>query len=123
MGGGGWTALLAAGPGDLRDSLHAMLVSMSHVQILEAHDTATAIALLHEHHPDLLIIDGNLPGNHTMQLVHAAQAEHPRVRCTILVDDVSQQAAAMKAGADHAPCKGEPPPRLFAQVERLLQAA
>ncbi len=115
------TVLIAAADGDLRDALHAMMVSMPDVMILEAGDAGEAEIMLREHHPDLLIIDNALPGNHTMRLVLAIQRLKPRPRCSILVDNVVQQAAALRAGADRAPLKGEPPARLFAQVEELLR--
>jgi len=115
------TALIAAGPGSLRESLRAMLVSMlPDVVIFEADDAISAEAMLHQLHPDLVLIDGDLPDHRAVRLVQATQEQFPRARCSILVDDVLQQAAAMKAGADHTAFKGEPPPRLFNQVERLL---
>jgi DNA-binding NarL/FixJ family response regulator len=117
------TALIVAGPGSLRESLRAMLISMQpDLVILEADDAAAAEALLREYHPDFVLIDGDLPDRRAVRLVEATQAEKPRARCSILVDNVRQQAAAMKAGADHAAFKGDPPPRLFSQVERLLTA-
>jgi hypothetical protein len=114
------TVLIAAGEGYLRDALRAMLVSMSGVMILEADDAVQAEVALTEHHPDLVIIDSALPGNHTVQLIVSIQNVRPRSRCSILVDNVVQQAAALRAGADRAPLKGEPAARLFAQVEQLL---
>lgn len=114
------TVLIAAGDGYLRDALRAMMISMPDVMILEASDTLQAGAMLREHRPDLVIIDSALPGNHTMQLVDTIQHFSPRPRCSILVDSILQQAAALRAGADRAPLKGEPPPKLFAQVEQLL---
>jgi len=38
----------------------------------------------------------------------------------MLANTVFQQAKALKAGADRSPLKGEPAPRLIAQVEQLL---
>ena len=73
-----------------------MLVSMPDVVILEADDSDAAEALLHKHHPHLVIVDGDLCGNHRMELIETAFAERPRVRCFILVNDVYQQAAAMR---------------------------
>lgn len=115
------TVLIAAGEGDLRDALRAMMVSMPDVMILEADDESQAEMMLREHGPDLVVIDSALPGNHTMQLVRTIQQIKPRARCSILVDNVVQQAAALRAGADCAPLKGEPPPRFFAQIEQLLR--
>jgi DNA-binding NarL/FixJ family response regulator len=121
MGTGNYsTVLIAAGEGRLRDALRAMMISMPGVSILEAGDTPEAETFLREQHPALVVIDCALPGNHTMQLVRMIQQLKPRARCFILVDNVLQQAAALRAGADEAPLKGEPAVRLFAQVEQLL---
>jgi DNA-binding NarL/FixJ family response regulator len=117
------TVLLAASGGSLRDALRAMLVSMPNVRILEASDTNEAESILLDQPARLVIIDSALPGNHTMQLVELIQQLRPRPRCAILVDTVVQQASALRAGADRAFLKGEPPARLFAQVEQLLSPA
>ena len=89
--------------------------------ILEADDTAGAEVLLHKSHPQLVVIDGDLPGNPKMQLVQAIQAARPHIRCAILANDVLQQAAATKAGAEEASIKGDRPARLFTGVEQLLR--
>jgi DNA-binding NarL/FixJ family response regulator len=114
------SVLIAAGEGYLRDALRAMMVSMSEVVILEAGDAREAEALLREHQPDLVIVDSALPGDRVMQLVMTIRQLNPPTRCSVLVDNIVQQAAALRAGADRAPLKGEPPARLFAQVEALL---
>jgi DNA-binding NarL/FixJ family response regulator len=116
-------ALIAAGQGDLRDALCAMLHSMPGVSVVEVDDTVSAIAALAREHPNVVVIDSALPGNHSMELIQAIQLARPRIRCAILVDNVWQQAAAMRAGADRAPLKGEPAARLFSQVEQLLGGA
>lgn len=115
-------ALIAAGQGDLREALSAMLHSMPGVYVMEVDNTDSAIAALRRERPNIVVMDSALPGNHSMELIRAIQAERPRIRCAILVDSFGQQAAAMRAGADHAPLKGEPVQRLFSQVEQLLAA-
>ena len=116
-------ALIAAGQGDLREALRAMLHCIPELRIVEADDTVGALGALAEHHPQIVVIDAALPGNHSMQLIQAIQAMRPRIPCAILVDHVWQQAAAIAAGADRATLKGEPAARLFAQFEQLLQPA
>ena len=98
-------------------------MQMPGVAVVEVDDTDSAIAALGRGRFDVVLIDSALPGNHSMELIRALQAQRPRIRCAILVDTVWQQAAAMRAGADRAPLKGEPAPRLFAQVEQLLRGA
>ena len=116
-------ALIAAGKGDLREALRAMLFSMPDVSVVEVDDTDAALIALRTSHPDFVIIDSALPGNHSMELIKALQTERPRIRCAILVDSVWQQAAAMRAGVDKAPLKGEPATRLFSQIEQMLYPA
>jgi DNA-binding NarL/FixJ family response regulator len=123
MGAENSVALIAAGQGNLRDALRAMLHSMPGVSVTEVDDTDSAISALGRIQPQIVVIDSALPRNHSMELIKALQGQRPRVRCAILVDTVGQQAAAMRAGADRAPLKGEPAPRLFAQVEQLLRSA
>lgn len=117
------TVLIAAGAGFLREALVALMFALPDVTILEADNAVEAEGLLRVHRPDFVMIDCALPGNHTMQLIYCIQENRPRARCLILVDNILQQALALRAGADRAPLKGEPAARLFAQVEELLRPA
>ncbi len=112
--------LIAAGAGWLRDALGAMLASMPHVIVLDAHDHRSAEASLHRYHPDLVLVDGDLPSNDGIEVVRTIQLDKPATRCLMLANSVVQQAAALQAGADRSPLKGEPAAQLFAQVEQLL---
>jgi DNA-binding NarL/FixJ family response regulator len=120
MGTGHRVALIAAGKGDLREALRAMLYSMPGVTVVEVNDTDEALIALRRDRPDIVVVDSALPGNQRMELIWALQEQRPRIRSAILVDNVWQQAAAMRAGADRASLKGEPALQLFAQVEQLL---
>jgi DNA-binding NarL/FixJ family response regulator len=120
MGTGHRVALIAAGKGDLREALRAMLYSMPGVTVVEVNDTDEALIALRRDRPDIVVVDSALPGNQRMELIWALQEQRPRIRSAILVDNVWQQAAAMRAGADRASLKGEPARQFFAQVEQLL---
>ena len=123
MGTGHRVVLIAAGKGDLREALRAMLLSMPGVTVVEVDDTDAALIALTRDGINLVVVDAALPGNNSMELIRALQERRPRICSAILVDNVWQQAAAMRAGADRAPLKGEPALRLFAQVEQLLAGA
>ncbi len=120
MLGGYALVLIAAEPGWLREALRAMLVSMPYVIILEAGDVPAVKRSLHRYHPDLVMVDGDLPGNDGIEVVRSVQFHRPATRSLLLANSISQQAAALQAGADRSPLKGEPAVRMFAQVEQLL---
>ncbi len=112
--------LIAAGPGWLRDALGMLVSCMPAVIVLDAHDRLSAETSLHRYHPDLVLIDGDLLGNGSMELVASIQLDKPATCCLMLANTVFQQAAALKAGADRSPLKGEPAAHIFALVEELL---
>jgi DNA-binding response OmpR family regulator len=95
---------------------------MPTVIVLDAHDGRSAETSLHRYHPDLVLVDGDLPGNDSMELVRSIQFYRPAICCLVLANTVSQQAAALQAGADRSPLKGEPAARIFELVEELLTA-
>jgi DNA-binding NarL/FixJ family response regulator len=97
-----------------------MLATMPAIVMLEANDSRSAETFLRRYHPDLVLVDGDLPGSDSIELVRSIQLDKPRTCCLILANTVFQQAAALEAGADRSPLKGEPAARVFAQVEQLL---
>jgi DNA-binding NarL/FixJ family response regulator len=74
-----------------------------------------------QHDPKLVFLDTNLPDNQTWILLSALKAQHPEIRCLVLVDTIQQQQTARSAGASAALLKGFAAAEFFAIVDKLLR--
>ena len=114
-------ALIAARPGDLQDSLVALMTTMQQVNaVLIAEDAASALRTMAQHRPALVVIETDLPAEERRDPIKEIVAECPWARCIVLVDNVEQQRAAESAGADVALVVGFQAARFTAAVEEVL---
>lgn len=113
--------LIAAKPGRPRDSLHILLKMILGINIIGlASDSSSALAMVSEHHPALVLLDTNLPGEEMTTLLRRIKANGSQSRCLVLSDNFRQQLEARSAGADAALVKGFSTIKLFEAIERLL---
>ncbi len=118
------SVLILAPPGRLRDSLGALLNSVTQIQqVNSADDGDEALVLFNGFSPNLVIIDANLTPDRLPDTLAYIKTCWPRARYVILADDVRQQQTAMAAGADSVLLKGYSTIQLFAAIERLLRSA
>lgn len=69
----------------VRRGLHQLFADESDIEVLaEAGDAATALRHLHAHHPDVLVIDLNMPGEPTLQVIPQVRAQVPDTEIVIL---------------------------------------
>lgn len=114
--------LVAAKPSRIRDSLHVLLKTMRGITIVgPADDGASALRMVSEHHPALVLLDTNLPGEDALTVLKRIKANGSRSRWLVLSDTFGQQREARSAGADAALVKGFSTEKLFQTVEELLQ--
>lgn len=82
----------------LQNGLQALVMSIPQVEIIDqVDDGSRALEMVREHHPDLVLLDTNLPN-----------------------DDVQQQRQAITLGADIVLLKGFPPARLVEIIEAIV---
>ena len=114
-------ALIASRPGPLLDSLVALMTTMDQVNaVLIAEDGASALRMIAQHRPALVVIETDLPTDEGHVLLREIRARWPQTRCIALVEDIEQQQEAESAGADEALIVGFPPARFIAAIEELL---
>ncbi len=114
------STLIAASPGRMRDSLYALLKAVSHIQVIGcADDGATALSLVTEHEPDLVLLDTNLAKAQVGSTLEQIKAMRPQTRCIVLVDSAQQRQLAETAGADATLIKGFRANKLVEVIERL----
>jgi DNA-binding NarL/FixJ family response regulator len=114
-------ALIAIRPGDLQDSLVALMTTMPQVNaVLIAEDAAAARRTMAHHRPSLVVIEAGLPADQGYDATKEILTECTWARCIVLADDVEQQRAAESAGADVALIVGFQATRFTAAVEEVL---
>lgn len=113
--------LIVARPGPLRDGVEALMATVPRTEIVGKVEAASsALRVVFEHRPDLLLLDAGLPENESWSALRYCRIEHPELRCIVLADDAEQVQEARAAGADAVFLKGFPADRFVRTVERLL---
>ena len=111
--------LIVAAPGRLRDSLEALLKTLSWLHIVEpVDDKLSALERMSQYQPKLVLLD-----NETWNLLRSIKTLYPQVHCLALVNGLQQQQAAKSAGADITLLKGFVASELFAAIEKLLSSS
>lgn len=121
MNSSGAYALIVAGPGDLRNSLRALLTATPEVGLVHhANDSQSALRMVEERCPDLVVIDLNSSSEDLPGALARIRTICPRSRCLALADHTDQQREVESAGADVAVLKGFPAWKLATVIKRLL---
>jgi CheY-like chemotaxis protein len=94
-------------------------------EVLEAEDGLSAVALAHEHRPDVIILDLELPGitgfEAAVRLRGSAETRHIPLIAATGYSHLKQLNQARASGFDSIIVKPCEPAALVAEVERLLQ--
>jgi len=113
--------LIVTGPGSLQNGLLALMTAMPQIEVVgEANDASSALEMVLEHRPHLVLLDMDLADNGAWKVLRQIKNDWPAIRCIALADDVPQQHECAAAGADVALVKGFPPAQLIATIEQLL---
>jgi DNA-binding NarL/FixJ family response regulator len=114
-------ALIVAHPGPVRDGLRALLTAIPQVESSkEVDDASSALRIVKEHDPALVLISVDLSGDEVWDLLRQIKAERPQTRSILLVNDVQQQRLAQAAGADGVLFEGSPASKLSTTIKSLL---
>jgi DNA-binding NarL/FixJ family response regulator len=114
-------ALLVVKPGPLRDALRTLIDTIPQIAtVQEAQDRSSAMDMVAEYSPDLVLLDAGLPNGGAWLTVKQIKDGWPQSRCVVMTDTCQQVSAAKAAGADILLLKGLPPAKLVEIIERLL---
>ena len=115
------SVLIVAGPGALRSGLEALVTTIPQIEIAgETEDISLVRRMIIEHHPDLVLLDTNLPDGEAWVVLRQIKSEWPETQCVALAEDVEKQQQAADVGADATLIKGFPATKLIATLENLL---
>lgn len=110
----------------LRSAMRLLLEQESDIEISgEASDTQTLLATAKATHPDLILVDWELPGlyPHTAKkgVIHSLHAADPQVQIIVLSGHPEAIPVALAAGADGFVNKGDPPEYLLSAIQQARQ--
>jgi DNA-binding NarL/FixJ family response regulator len=113
--------LIVAKPGRLREALCTLLKAASRLEPIEqVDDSPSALKIVNECDPGLVLLDAHLPDNEISALLGQIKAKRPQTRCIVLANTVEQQQAAKRAGADEVLLKGFSTANLLEAIDKLM---
>jgi len=117
-----YNVLVIGEPGPLWDGLHALLMTIPHVETVTLiHDLPAAFDKLVDPYPVLVLADCLRSGDRRAALAQI-HARWPQTPCIILVNDSQQQYITDYAGADAVLFEGMPAAKLVAAIEKVMSA-
>ena len=94
-------AVIASRPGVMQESLRALLTGSGQVAVAgSAGDGLSALSMVREEQPALLVVDSNLLEDEALSLLKEVKGAWPEVRCLVLVQTTGRKNRALAAGAD-----------------------
>lgn len=85
----------------------------------EAEDLENLIAQIEAFHPDMVLLDWELPNINGENALHSMRKVYPNVDVIVLSGRPEAKKAALAAGANAFISKGDPPERLLAEVAKF----
>jgi len=114
--------LLADDKPQVRSALRLLLEQELSLQIVgEAINTNSLLEMTRSTQPDLVLLDWELPGLSTSNLLPRLRQYSPQSQVVVLSSHPEAREAAMVAGSDAFISKGSPPERLLTMLNRLQQ--
>ncbi len=113
--------LIVAKQGPLRDSMRALVSALPQIEIIdETDDIFFALDVISQHHPDLVLVDGDFPVEEVWVFLRQIRKRSPKTRRFMLADTVGEKQEIESPSAEAICVKGAPPAELVAHIERLL---
>ncbi len=109
-------ALVLSSSGDLQNGLLALMTTIPQISaVLAAEELSSALRLIENHQPALIILDGKYPK--LKEVIKNFKTLCPQTHLIVLAEDISQQKEAKEFGADSVLIKGFPAQKLIEIVE------
>jgi len=102
--------LLADDQVHVRSALRLLLENEPQIEVVgEAAETASLLAQINTLHPDLVLLDWELPGQQGSDLLATLRLQHPQLLVVALSGRSEAYNRATQAGVDAFISKGDPP--------------
>jgi DNA-binding NarL/FixJ family response regulator len=112
--------LLADDKPEIRSALRLMLQTRLDIEmIIEARDMEHVLAQVEDAHPDLIILDWELPGRPTRERILVLRAMVSGLKVIVINSRPELGPQVLAEGADAFICKTDPPTRLLEIVQKF----
>jgi DNA-binding NarL/FixJ family response regulator len=106
-----------------RQGLRALLSLSPQVEVIgEAMDGQESVALVSEHHPDVVLMDVRMPVMDGLEATRCIKSQWPEVKVITLTMHAKYRSQALAAGADVFLLKGCPVEELQAAILAAVQS-
>jgi DNA-binding response OmpR family regulator len=111
--------LVVSSSGDFQNGLLALVTTIPPISaVLVAEDINSALRLVENHKPALIILDMPLPD--MQDVIKQIKEQCPHVHLIVLVEDTVEEKEVKKSGVDNVLLKGFSAQKLIAIVENLI---
>jgi DNA-binding NarL/FixJ family response regulator len=112
--------LLADDKPEIRSALHLFLSTRMDLEvIIEARDMDHVLAQVEDAHPNLIILDWELPGRPTRERISILRTMVPGLKVIVINTRKELQEQVLAEGADAFICKTDPPSKLLDAIQKL----
>jgi DNA-binding NarL/FixJ family response regulator len=112
--------LLADKNPEVRSALHLLLEEKTGVNVIgEVGNSYDLLWQLNPLRPDLLLLDWELPGTKSAELLNILHRQYPELKVFALSCHPGRREDSLKAGACEFICKSEPPEKLMLALDSL----
>jgi DNA-binding NarL/FixJ family response regulator len=112
--------LLTDGSPEIRSALRLLLEKRLDLELItEARDMDHVLAQVEDAHPDLIILDLELPGHPTRERISVLRALAPKLKVIVINTRPELMPQVIAEGADAFICKKDPPDRLVDSIQKL----
>ncbi len=114
--------LLADDNPGLRSALRLLLETRLELEIIvEARDMEHVLAQVEDSHPDLIILDWELPGRPTRERVSVLRTLVPHLKVIAFSARPESKQTALTEGAEAFISKNEPPNLILEKIQKICQ--
>ena len=107
----------------ISDSLRSILSSHVDIEVISvASDSVEAVARVEEHHPDVVLMDAQMPGMDGVEATRMVKQRAPETKILFMAVHASYIDEALEAGADAFMMKDATRQELLLNIRRLARA-
>ena len=112
--------LLADDNPEIRSALRLFLETRLDLEVItEARDMEHVLAQVEDTHPDLIILDWELPGRPTRERISVLRALVPSLKVIVINTRPELEESVLSEGANAFICKTDPPCKLLDAIQIL----